>query len=426
MIKEMQVSLVDIVMAFSTAMDLISTSIVDHHKRVAYIAYRIARQMHLSKEMQSNTILAGALHDIGAISLKERLNLKNYELLQEDTNHAEIGYRLMERYPPFIPLANIIRYHHLPWAEANESDRSAHPVPIESYLLNLADRVEIQMNRGDDILMQAEFIRDQIAKGRGRLYDPQAVDAFLEVSLSESFWLEASCKDITGILVRQLVGRSLDLDINGLQELGQFLAKIIDLRSRFTATHSTGVAEVASLLARKIGFSSQEVQMMKAAGYLHDIGKLVVPPEVLEKGGHLSEGEFSIMRRHSFHTGRILSAIPGMEIINEWASLHHERLNGDGYPYRYRDGEIPLGARIMAVADIYTAVSEDRPYRSGMNKEQVIRVLKKSVSSDAIDGRVVDVLLGNWDEIDRARVTIQSEALSEYSRIIPDAINSLN
>lgn len=104
-------------------------------------------------------------------------------------------------------------------------------------------------------------------------------------------------------------------------------------------------------------------------------------------------------------THQILSMVPGLETVNTWASLHHERLDGRGYPFRTRD--IPLGARIVAVADIFTAITENRPYRAGMERTQCLAVLDQLVSDGAIDGDVVAVLRGDFEEIHHIRALSQ-------------------
>lgn len=147
------------------------------------------------------------------------------------------------------------------------------------------------------------------------------------------------------------------------------------------------------------------------AGNLHDIGKLAVPTEILDKPGKLTPQEMFIIRQHPYYTHRILSTVPGLETVNTWASLHHKRLDGRGYPFRPR--ELPLGSRIIAVADIFTAITENRPYRRGMDRLQCLAVLDQLVAEGAIDGDVVAVLRHDFDQIHHIRRRSQSAHASD-------------
>lgn len=207
----------------------------------------------------------------------------------------------------------------------------------------------------------------------------------------------------------------LDLDINALTELSHLFARVIDFRSSFTATHSSGVAACATFLAEQMGFSESECKMMKTAGYLHDLGKLAIPVDILEKENALTTGERNVIKSHTYYTYRTLETIKECRTINIWASLHHERLSGNGYPFHLSDKEIPLGSRIMAVADVFTAITEDRPYRKGMDNSEVINVLDKMVNSLALDAMVVSVLKNNLEAINKIRINAQKSAKEEYN-----------
>ncbi|MCL5884638.1 MAG: HD domain-containing protein [Deltaproteobacteria bacterium] len=154
--------------------------------------------------------------------------------------------------------------------------------------------------------------------------------------------------------------------------------------------------------------------MFEIAAFLHDLGKLAVPSEILEKPGKLTEGEWNVMRTHVYYTYQILNSIEALEGIASWGALHQERLNGSGYPFRYTEDELPLGARIMAVADVFTSLTEDRPYRKAMPREGATRELHDMVERRELDETLVNLLLGHYDEIDRFRSAAQSKAVREY------------
>ena len=192
------------------------------------------------------------------------------------------------------------------------------------------------------------------------------------------------------------------------------MSRIIDFRSPFTAMHSAGVAASARELARLAGMTEEECRMMEIAGYLHDIGKLRVPNEILEKPGRLTEEEFNIVKEHPYYTRLILMDVDGFERIANWAGYHHEKLSGSGYPFHWEAEYLDLGARIMAVADIFSAITEVRPYRKGMDREQALAVMRENVANGSVCGEVVKLLEAHYDEIDAAREKESREVGRRY------------
>ena len=157
---------------------------------------------------------------------------------------------------------------------------------------------------------------------------------------------------------------------------------------------------------------------MYLGAIIHDIGKLAVPREILEKPGKLTPEEFEVMRCHTFHTFTILETLPGLQTINEYGAFHHERLNGRGYPFHHNAENLSLGARIMAVADVFTAITENRPYRRGMKREDALDVLRTMARGGALDGNVVKLLTGNSRHISAVRGKSQARARKTYARIL--------
>jgi len=190
---------------------------------------------------------------------------------------------------------------------------------------------------------------------------------------------------------------------------------IIDFKSRFTATHTSGVSAVSAALAQMFEFQDEELKMITIAANLHDIGKLAVPTEILEKPDSLDYFEFSSIRGHTFYTYNILKPLKGLELINQWASFHHESLDGKGYPFHVKGDNIPLGSRIVTVADIFTALAEERPYRKGMTKEAVDKVFVDFVLAGHVDHHVYEMLKENYDAIDEIRKKAQSDAMAKYT-----------
>lgn len=410
------ISLYDLVECLSRAMDLVDNTLVNHHKRVAYISQRIAAELGMAEPCQNRLILAGLLHDSGALSLGDRLEALRFEISYPQ-RHSEVGYNLLASYPPFADLANMVRYHHVPWKHGQGQTCENREVPKESHIIHLADRIAVLMGQQKDVIGESYAIREEIKAGAGELFVPEHVEAFLSLASQEAFWLYASAPPN--------FARSRQWPLIEREEqfgLAQFFGRVIDFRSSFTATHSSGVAESAAALAELMGMPEAECRKMKLAGYLHDLGKLAIPTEILEKPDTLTVAERNVIRSHTFHTFTILDAIPQFHTIKTWAAFHHERLNGEGYPFRLKEGELSLGARIMAVADVFTAITEDRPYRKGMSETQALKVLTEMVKNRVLDGQIVETLQTHFGEIDQVRKTSQNSATAMFRTIETTAI----
>jgi len=413
MIKEPVIPVFDLIRSLSEAMDVAVPALVDHHNQVAYIALSLGAELALPLEQRKELVVAGMLHDIGAFYLKERLQVLQFEA-DNLRKHAEIGYSLLKGFQPFSSVAEIVRFHHMYWDKGKGSEFKGEPVPLGSHILHLADRVAVLLNKEQEVLGQVESISERIEEQSGKMFMPQLVDALKSLATKEYFWLDTASQSIGSVLRRRVRLEAIELGAEELLSLANLFRRIIDFRSPFTATHSSGVAASAEALARLAGFSERECRMMKVAGYLHDLGKLAVPAEILEKPAKLTGDEFNLIRSHTFYTYRILEPIADLEVINTWGSFHHERLDASGYPFHLKGEDLSLGSRIMAVADVFTAITEDRPYRQGMTSERALQVLKQMVDNSALDSKVVSLLSLHFEEINSFRIVAQAAASKEY------------
>lgn len=416
--KEFHVSEFELVMALSEAADLICPELGMHQMQVAYIAVRIGETLDLSGEQKNELIMAGLLHDIGGISLKERLNILHFEEVEKFYRHAEIGYLLLRSFEPLSGIAALVRFHHVPWSNGSGSTFKGQQVAMGSHILHLADRVAVLIDKQKEVLGQSRTIHEKVEKLSGEMFAPELVNAFKTLEEEEYFWFDIVSPSIDSILAEKIKTKIIELDMERLISLSSIFSKIIDYRSKFTVTHSSGVAAVARTLAKLVGFSDLECLMMEIAGYLHDLGKLAVPTEILEKPAKLTDEEFNIIRKHTYYTYNILRHIDALDIIAEWASFHHESLNGSGYPFKIKGQNLLLGSRILAVADVFTAVTEDRPYRKGMTSGEALNILQQMVDSKKLDAYIVSLLKDHFDEVNSLRIASQKAVSEEYKQII--------
>lgn len=413
MFIEPRIGTFDLIMGLSNTIGLADLDLVNHNKEVAYISYKIGEELGLANNELAELTMAAALHDLGSFSSKEKSEVLNF-VASNVHAHAELGYKLLKTYSPLLNVANIVRFHHVFWEKGRGSKFEGHNVPLSSHIIHLADRISVLLDKNREILEQVDDIYSLITEHTDYMFKPDLVEVFANLKDKEYFWWDLTSNNLSNILNNTDNNYTIDLGIDGLLELSQLFAKIIDFRSPFTATHSSGVAASAEFLAEKIGFSKNQCKMMKVAGYLHDLGKLAIPSDILEKQEALSTAEFRIIKSHVYHTYRTLEPIKELNTINIWGSLHHERLNGKGYPFHLKEEKIPLGSRIMAVADVFVAITEDRPYRDGMDKISIIKILDNMVEANHLDSMVVSVLKDNIEKIKLHTKTAQDIAQKEY------------
>jgi HD-GYP domain-containing protein (c-di-GMP phosphodiesterase class II) len=203
------------------------------------------------------------------------------------------------------------------------------------------------------------------------------------------------------VLVRHAARQLIQLRRDTMAAMAS-MVDIIELRDPYTAGHSQRVAAMARTLALRLGLTAEEADLLEAAGRVHDIGKVAIDPEVLTKPGKLDEHEWNEMKLHPVHGAKVI------ERFNAWGEgyrlvrHHHEGWDGSGYPDGLVAESIPFGARILAVADTWDALTSDRPYRNGMSHERAIAILREGAGKQW-DPRIVDALVEHLTATEPAR-----------------------
>ncbi|WP_099204229.1 HD domain-containing phosphohydrolase [Scatolibacter rhodanostii] len=412
-------NLYDLLICITKAVDLISPETANHHQQVAFIAYELSETLNLSIEDKQDVVLASLVHDLGSLSLWDKLDFMD-ELPDHVHQHSFIGAKLLGGFPLLSNAANMIKFHHVPWQDGAGSSFMGESVPILSHLIHLADRIAVSIDHTENIISQIKTIRDFIVSGSGSIFPPQYIDSFLQIYEKEAFWLDLTQKSLKIHVYAgdNLPINSIQLTLDEVVELTQIFSRIIDSRSPFTAMHSAGVAATAEKLAQLSNFSENDCKKMRIAGNLHDIGKLAIPREILEKNDKLIPEEFDVIRSHTYYSYRLLQPIQGFNEIAEWAAYHHEKLNGRGYPFHLSAPSLSLGSQIMAVADIFTAITEDRPYRVGMNRNQTEKILAGMAEHNGISSSIFHLLQANYDCIAELRKTASEQASHDYKYLL--------
>jgi len=413
LLRNISVNLWHLVSPLVKTFDLMNPTLGDHCLRVAYLSMRLAEELEWPAWRRREAAIAGALHDIGAFSLTERLKLLEFETADQG-NHARAGYILLREFKPFERIAGTVLHHHLHWRNGQGGQVDGSPVPESSHLVHLADRTAVLFRKDEPVLGQIERIRASIRDRSGSWFVPAYVDAFLRLCDRDYIWMEISSGAMTDSLRHSLGMETIDTEMREFLDFSRLVCRIIDFRSESTATHSSGVAAVGKSLASLVGFSRQECLTFEIAAHLHDLGKLAIPSEILDKQDRLTPTEWGVMRTHAYYTYQILNPIEVLKPVASWSSLHQERLDGSGYPFHVGEDDIPLGARLMAVADVFTGITENRPYRKGMPREDVMGILHGMAAKRELDARLVSLLETHYDTIQRTLEEAQGKATREY------------
>lgn len=363
-----------------------------HGERVAYIAMRLGRLLGLNKESLVHLTVAGLLHDIGALGYFDEYNEDPRILVR----HCLTGAAIVERFPAGKILAQAVKYHHeTPDPSEGALGTPAEEVPLMARILSLADRVDLRLKRRLSRRRERDEIIEWVTKETGVLFYSEVADAFKQIVQKEAFWLDIEQPDLLQIALGLLYGQwqlpvTKEIEIGFTDNLAATFADLIDQKSNFTARHSRSVAETVERLARGNGWEEERLHEIYIAGLLHDLGKLSIPRKILDKPGPLDPFEVEIIRTHTYYTHRLLTDAGFPTRMVKWASHHHERLDGKGYPFALGEKDLDEGARLMTIADIFAALTEDRPYRRAMSVGEALGILR-SGKGTMLDPGLIDL-----------------------------------
>jgi len=390
----MQADLKQVIYALSDALDLVGVDDVAHGKRVGIMAAECCRSLDWDPDRTTFMFELGLLHDIGVSSTRIHKHLVDEFDWEGSQKHAETGWMLLKDFSPLASMAAPIRYHHTRWDRLLAENIDPHIAQAANLTL-LVDRVDAMAApyyASHSVLLHTGDIRQEIRVRSGTYFSPTLAEAFLQASRTEAFWLNLEPRAVQSYLGDQLrQAHPFTATMDELRYLARIFALIVDAKSPFTAAHSLGVASLSRFLAERLGIEAETCDKIEIAGLLHDLGKLRVPDEILDKPAKLDRDERLSINTHTFETYQILRNISGFEEIACWAAYHHEEPDGSGYPFHLPLNAMPLEARIIRVADIFQAMAQDRPYRKGLAADEVIGFLNQLVEERRIDEEVVSI-----------------------------------
>ncbi|MEA1834442.1 HD-GYP domain-containing protein [Methylobacterium durans] len=287
---------------------------------------------------------------------------------------AEIAARL--RFPATV--CNAIHALDEHWDGKGRPDHLAGPaIPLYARIALLAQVVDVFHTSAGRGAALAE-----VRARTGSWFDPHIVACLERVAESNEFWLTLGSKTIEGAVAALEPAQSLIVvDDDYLDDIARAFAQVIDTKSPFTSGHSERVAVYADLIAAELGYSPARRRWLRRAALLHDIGKLGVSNSILDKNGKLDEQEWRDMRNHASLSEGILARVSAFCDMARIGGGHHERLDGKGYPRGLEGEEIEPETRIVSVADVFDALTADRPYRTAMPTERALEIMRADVGT---------------------------------------------
>jgi HD-GYP domain-containing protein (c-di-GMP phosphodiesterase class II) len=389
----MKIQMDALIRILAQALDMVEAAYLgastNHGKRIAALTAAMGRHLGMNEDQLSNLVSCALLHDNA---------LTEYILLQQGREedavylgrHCEIGQRNAEIIPFKGSIEGFILYHHERADGHGPFGLSEGYFPLEAELIAAADMIDVNKCLQRILPEELPALRQSIADDIHHRFTGRAGEALLAV-LDEEMLASLRNERIVETGCRAVPAWSLDMEDPALIRIAELIAHIIDYKSAFTKIHTQQIANRAWVMASHYGHDpAQQIQLYLAAS-LHDIGKLAVPSEVLEKPGKLTNEEFEIIKTHIVYTRSLLSGPDGKGLGNivEWASNHHEKLNGSGYALGKPGSDLDFNSRLMACIDIYQAVSEERPYHPRRNHAETMPVLYSMAEKGGIDPAIV-------------------------------------
>lgn len=399
MMNGMKIDFNGLLYALSYALDCVEGELLGvstgHAKRVAYMSVRMAEALGMDRERLSDLAACAVLHDNALTQyIAEEYN---HPVSEKEVSaitprqlgvHCTLGEQNIRKFPFRTDVTGAVLYHHENADGSGPFGKKAgdvHPFAEIIHLCDLLDSaVHIGHNTADLYTRTERYLR----QNENILFATSCVSTFLLVFQPAELMLIGS-GSMDELLWRHVPEMITFYTYDQLKAVMDIFAVITDYKSTFTGLHSLGVAQKVQQLAQYRRMDEDTAQQLYLAGALHDIGKMAVHNDILEKPDRLTGEEYLNMKSHAWYSYQILSQIKGFEEIAHWAALHHEKLDGSGYPFGKTAQELDEKDRMMACIDIYQALIEPRPYKDGMPHEEALAILNTFAEQGQIDAGIV-------------------------------------
>jgi len=402
--KVFEVTLKQMILIIHRAINSVDIRLFNHGEQVAYIMMNLLKaDGNYSDEEILEICAISVFHDIGAYKVAERDKLAQIDTISP-FDHAVYGALFIKYFSPLSRLYKIVLTHH--FTVKYYKNKNIDIISKEGLLLNFADYIDrIYLNKK---VLSKDYLDEDKGnhlKEHIKLFvDADRKFGFISKLLDGSYEEELHRFFETKVLTREEV-----------IAYSKMLAYSIDFRSEATVKHTILVEAISYQIAKLCGLGEETLTKIKVASVLHDIGKIGIPVEILEKPGKLTPDEFEIMEKHSIIGYNILSDL-NIDDIRDIGALHHEKIDGTGYPFGIKGEELTVEIRIVAIGDIISALLGARSYKESFDKEKIIRILENMVKSNKIDSEIVNLFINNYE-------FIMDEALKESNDLMDKYLN---
>lgn len=368
-------------------LNALDARLVDHGYRIAFLMEQTLCHAGLyeGKELR-DIVMTCFLHDIGAYKTEEIEQLIQFETW-DIFQHSVYGYLFLRNLSPLRPYADIVLYHHMYYRKLR--DRQV-PYALVAQLLSLCDRLDVyQLEKP---LSNVEtFLRQY----EGDYFSKEAIDLFLSA--------DAACHMLDKLYVkREPIEVAVFNEIPFTEAEGKaylhMISYAIDFRSEYMVAHTITTTSVSTTLAALCGFRQTEIEKVYYGALLHDVGKVAIPVTILDYPGKLSAHDMAVMQSHVTYSMKILHGVVDEE-IEHIAVRHHEKLNGKGYPLGLKEADLTLAQRIVAIADIISALIGKRSYKEAYDLNRIRDILQEMVKQHFLDHMVVHTACEHLEHI---------------------------
>lgn len=394
------------------ALNTLDYRLMDHGERVAYLVLCMMKQenKHTDRQLVEYCYIS-MLHDIGAFKTEMIDSLVNVNQLfkfelKSSLLHSIYSYLFLRDFCFLNDSVDAVLYHHFTYPQLISSDCKSKELAAKIFT---ADRIDIMIIKG--LAASAEDVFERLDN---EVFCKENVQLLKELQNEQEIFTKLFDKSFATEL-HQFI-ESVELSDEENASLVTMLPYTIDFRSEATVTHTVATVEVACALAELLELCEQDRTNIYYGALLHDIGKISTSLLILEKTDKLTDIEYGIMKDHVLLSEYILKGRVNTEILNI-AVRHHEKLDGSGYPYGLKAEDLSLNERIVAVADIMSALIGRRSYKNPFPKEKVIAIIEDMAANNKICKRVVRAVVENYDMIAQRAEKSGNKALERYKTL---------
>ncbi len=387
----------EVITALALVLDLEEDLNFYHAWRVAVISASLADV--IMPEQKSDVFIAGLLHDVGAMSLPNHIT--RYPTMSEQIihpiirSHTIIGAQIVSGLPGFKTAPSLILDHHEYWnGHGYPRAKQGKEIAAGAQLIRAADTFDTMLQNQSDITLTV--IMKKMKELVGMEFNKSVFSSLKKVMKDNNLFLDiVDAQKLPELLYKlrdsiKISGINSGTDVMGISL--DIFGQVIDAKHAYTAGHSKRVSKYSLLIAISMNLPHDDVTRIKWAGLVHDIGKVAIHPSILDKASELSKEEYALFKKHTVYTEEILKTITSMKKLVPIAAAHHERFDGQGYHRKLKGEDIPLGARIIAVADSFDAMTSLRGHRDISLTPNAIAEIK-SVSNTQFDPAVVEAAI---------------------------------